>query len=65
MVNNEPRVGKTSRYTIDETCSLLGINRHTLRRYTKAGKIRCGYWLSTSRKFYYGSEILRFWKAYL
>ena len=65
MVTIEPRISMAGRYTIDETCTLLGIHRHTLRRYTEKGKIRCGVRRSTSRKFYLGSEILRFWKAQL
>ena len=65
MVATEPRISMAGRYSIEETCALLGIHRHTLRRYTAKGKIRCGVRRSTARKFYLGSEILRFWKAQL
>ncbi len=50
-------------YTIAETCELLDIHRDTLRKYTFAGSIRCGFRRCNGRKFYLGSEILRFWKA--
>ena len=50
---------------IDETCNILGVHRHTLRRYTNKGKIRCGYHRVNGRKFYLGSEILRFWRSQL
>ena len=65
MVTIEPKINMAGRYTIEETCKLLGIHRHTLRRYTVKGKIHCGVRRSTMRKFYLGSEILRFWKAQL
>ena len=38
-----PVVNDFRRYTIDETCGILGIHRSTLRRYTDSGLIKCGY----------------------
>lgn len=63
MVSNEPKVCANGRYSIDETCSLLGLHRNTLRRYTAKGQIRFGIRRVNARKFYLGSEILRFWRA--
>lgn len=63
MVSLEPHVNMSARYSIDETCKLLGVHRHTLRIYTNDGKIRCGIRRGTARKFYLGSEIIRFWRA--
>ena len=63
MVSTEPNVSLTGRYTIDETAELLGIHRNTLCRYAKHGKIRFGIRRADSRKFFFGSEILRFWRA--
>lgn len=60
-----PVVNDFRRYTIDETCGILGIHRSTLRRYTDSGLIKCGYRRETGRKFYLGSEISLFWKAQL
>ena len=65
MVNQEPNVTKTGRYSISETCKLLGIHRHTLRSYTNRGCIHCAFRRSTTRKYYSGNEILRFWRAQL
>ena len=62
MTSTQPDVKLTSRYSRVETCKLLGIHRNTLSRYTKSGKIRFGIRASTGRKFYLGSEILRFWQ---
>lgn len=61
----EPNVAPTGRYTIAETCAFLGIHRHTLRKYTLEGFIRCGYRRASSRPFYRGSDILSFWRAQL
>lgn len=59
----EPQVTATGRYNVTQTCSLLGITRTTLGRYVKAGIIKCGFRRETGRKFFTGSELLRFWKA--
>lgn len=59
----EPAVTATGRYSVGQTCSALGIHRNTLRNYTNSGLIKCGFRRESGRKFYLGSEILRFWKA--
>jgi len=63
--SKEPKVVLADRYSIEETCSILGIHRHTLRRYTNKGMIRCGFHRYNGRKFYLGSEVLRFWRSQL
>ena len=65
MVHDEPKVNKEGRYSVDETCAALGISRSTLRRHTNKGVIRCGIRRSNTRKFYTGSEIVRYWKSQL
>lgn len=35
----EPQLNANGRYTVKETSALLGIDRHTLSRYVKAGYI--------------------------
>lgn len=61
----EPSVSNTGRYSSKETCELLGIHRQTLSKYTEKGYIKCGFRRVSMRKFYLGSEILRFWKSQL
>lgn len=63
MVSEQPQVNMNGRYCVNATCKLLGIHRNTLLNYTKAGYIRCGYRATSKRKFYYGREIVRFWRA--
>ena len=60
---NEPDVIATSRYSINETCALLGITRKTLLKYTRCGMIDCGFRKTTLKKFYTGLAILNFWKG--
>lgn len=65
MTAIEPQVALNGRYSIGETCVLLGIHRDTLRTYTDSERIiKCGFRKIGKRlvKFYLGSEILRFWK---
>lgn len=66
----EPEVKPNGRYTINETCSLLGIHRHTLRGYVKAGYISPMFkkrpiYVSQTRMRFLGSEILRFWRSFV
>lgn len=61
----EPVVAQEGRYSVTQTCTALGIHRNTLRKYTEQGLIKCGFRRETARKFYKGSEIVRFWRAHL
>ena len=56
LTSNKPEVIATSRYSINETCAILG-------KYTTAGQIECGFRKATLRKFYTGLSILKFWMA--
>nr|DAI59837.1 MAG TPA: Transcriptional regulator, MerR family regulator, MerR family, Protein.9A [Caudoviricetes sp.] len=62
VTSNKPEVIATSRYSINETCALLGITRKTLAKYTTAGLIECGFRKATLQKFYTGISILKFWQ---
>lgn len=53
------------RYSVGETCKLLGIARSTLLRYTNNGDISFIVRRLDKRKLYKGSEILRIWRASL
>lgn len=61
----EPQVTADGRYSVSQTCAALGIHRNTLRKYTELGMIKCGFRRESARKFYKGSEIVRFWRAQL
>jgi DNA-binding transcriptional MerR regulator len=58
---NKPDVNPASRYSISQTCTILGMHRNTLRRLTSMKRIKCGVRKATNRKFYTGREITRFW----
>lgn len=59
----QPNINPTSRYTISETCKLLGIHRNTLRSYVNAGYIKSMQKVNGHR--FKGSEILRFWNTFV
>ena len=65
MVNEEPKVSPTARFSIGEAADILGVHRNTLRRHTNIGPtgIKCQYRKSNGRKFYTGLDIVRFWRA--
>ena len=60
---NEPVVSANNRYTVSETCKILGICRNTLLKYTRMGAINYGMRRNMRNKFYTGREILRFWRS--
>jgi len=64
MVETEPRVALNGKYGIGKAASILGIHRNTLRSYTKDGKIKCGLHRNNDRIFYFGHEILKFWRTF-
>ena len=63
MTSDEPIVNATSRYSVNETCALLGISRKTLKKYTDLALIDCGFRKATLRKYYTGLAIMKFWRA--
>ncbi len=62
MVSEMPVVTPDGRYSVTETCKLLGIHKNSLRKYTQTGRIKVGTRMATAKKFYLGSEILKFWQ---
>lgn len=59
----EPKVLTSARYSITEAAHILGIHIKTLRNHTNEGVIKCGFRRANGRRFYLGSEILRYWKS--
>lgn len=65
MTTTEPIVSPTNRYSIAEAAKILGIHRNTLRLHTESGLIKCGFRRQNARRFYTGSEIMKYWKSQL
>lgn len=65
ITSTEPKVEASGRYSVSQASEALGIHRNTLRNYTEQGLIKCGFRRNAARKFYLGSEILKFWRAQL
>lgn len=65
MVHIEPDIPDNARLPIGKAAEILGISRDTLLRHTHDGHIRCIFHRINKRKLYKGSEIKRYWRAYL
>lgn len=67
MTGIEPVLPPTQRYTIKETCGILGIHRNTLHRKTMEGEIKGVFRQSgkTVKTYYLGKDIMRFWRVTL
>jgi len=50
-------------YTIGETCTLLGVHRNTLRRYTRQNKITAQVRKADGKVMYRGRDIERLVKT--
>ena len=57
MTLKRPQVEEENRYSVKQTCDLLGICRDCLLRLTKKGSI-ARYKDATGGFFYYGKDIL-------
>ena len=65
MTNEEPKVSDAGRYTMTETCKVLGIHRNTLRRWLQAGKMKFKFRRIDNRNVIEGSEIKKAWRVAL
>ena len=63
-MNNElaQDINPNAVYSKSQTAQILGVSRHTLRKYTKLGGIRTIIHYISGRECYLGSEILRAWQ---
>lgn len=59
----EVSIDATARYSINETCALLGIERTTLWRHTNSGYIKSYLHKISGKKFYRGADIIKYRNA--
>lgn len=63
MVNEEPVVSLSARYTIAQTAKFLGMSRNTIKKYTEIGELKSITHKSTGKTLYEGMAILKFWRT--
>lgn len=61
MVQLEPQISPACRLTLKETAKVLGVHVNSIRNYTLKGLLKCEFHC-TNKRFYKGSEIIRFWR---
>lgn len=57
-----PDIKPAERFNATEAARLLGISRETFRQHVLKGHIRPRYGRYSKRPFYYGKDILIFWR---
>jgi predicted site-specific integrase-resolvase len=62
LTPDRPNAKLDGRYCINETCAMLGMTRQTLLKYSDSGEIRYRLRQNGKKKFYLGSEIIKFWE---
>ncbi len=63
MVPIKPQCEPQGRYTQKEAAALLGVNRHTIKRWEESGYIRFQIRKAGRTKFTTGQQILKCWEA--
>lgn len=58
MVNELPKINPAGRYNTTEAARLLGVDPHTIARWTNAGHIRASA-SNGRRKRYKGADIIK------
>ncbi len=61
MTSTQPQVIATSRYSITDTATQLGVSRRTVERYIEQRKIKAQIRKVNGKRFITGSEIIRIW----
>lgn len=60
MTPNRPNIAPTGSYSVTQASALLGISRHTLRRYEAAGLV-VAHLNQLGRRKYSGRELMKLW----
>lgn len=63
MTTTKPICEPTGRYSQTEAAALLGVERHTVRRWERQGLISFGVRMVGGRKFTTGKQIVWCWEA--
>ena len=63
MLKGKISVERDRRYSVRETCSILGMSDKTLRKYTRSGDISALMHKPSGQVFYTGAEIERFYRC--
>lgn len=63
MVATKPQCDPLARYTQTEAARLLGVERHTIKRWEDSGCIRFQVRKAGRAKFTTGQQIIKCWEA--
>lgn len=64
MTTTEPKVNTADKYELKETAEAMDVSKATILRWTRNGALQLGGVKKTNnRKFWYGRDIIRAWRA--
>jgi predicted site-specific integrase-resolvase len=63
MTKTIEHIEPSARYELREAADALSVDKSTIQRWSHDGLLRFGIKKSNNRKFWLGSELIRFWKA--
>ena len=66
MTQERPDISPTGRYTQAAAARLMGVDRHTIARWSRDPRYRleCFHRKANGDKFFKGSDLIRIWEAY-
>ncbi len=63
MTPNKPTIDLNGRYTVVQAAEILGVNRTTIWRWVKMGKLHPYVSKTNSRVRFKGQDIMHLWNA--
>lgn len=63
MIRTPPDIPPTARLELREAVEALQVDKSTIQRWTNNGKLKCGIKKSNNRKYWLGSDLIKFWKS--
>lgn len=63
MIRTPPDIPPTARLELREAAEALQVDKSTIQRWTNNGKLKYGIKKSNNRKYWLGSDLIKFWKS--
>lgn len=63
LIATRPNIDLNGRYSVSQASKVLGIHRNTVTKLSDTGTLKCRYRKGTMRKFFLGSELMKYWSS--
>lgn len=63
MTTTKPIIDPSARLELRDAAAALGVTKSTILRWSAEGRLACGVKKCNGRRFWTGSELIKFWKS--